>query len=118
MRISRHQVVNWRRHRKMAFQLWLISSLYLAGWVPLTIVLVIRIIALPSFLDDQLATMIYTINFIPLLLPFICLGVFPEIIKSIREIFRRQQRNQVGTVSIALRTQFRTKHNNRSDAQT
>ncbi len=28
MRISRHQVVNWRRHRKMAFQLWLISSLY------------------------------------------------------------------------------------------
>jgi hypothetical protein len=40
------QVVNWRRHRKMAFQLWLISSLYLAVWLPLIITLRIRMIKL------------------------------------------------------------------------
>jgi hypothetical protein len=103
-RISRQQNVNWRRHRKMAFQLWFISSLYVAGWLPLAITLMIRIIANPSFLDNQLADMIYTLNFIPLLLPFVCLGAFPEIINSIREYLRKQHRNQVGTGSIALQT--------------
>lgn len=94
-KISRHQGVQWRRHRKMAFQLWFISSLYLFGRLPLTLTQLIRIIVMSSFFNDQLATIFFLVYFIPLLLPMVCLGVFPEIINSTREAIERQRRNRV-----------------------
>ncbi len=99
-KISRHQVVHWRRHYKMAFQLWFISSLYLACWLPLALTQLIRITAMSSFMIDQRETIVFLVYFIPLLLPVVCLGVFPEIINSIRTAVGRQTRNRVGTVEL------------------
>ena len=82
-KISRRQVVNWRRHRKMAFQLWFISSLYLTGWMPFSITNIVQRTVSPSFMVDQLGTILFFIYFVPLLFPFVCLGAFPEIIRSI-----------------------------------
>jgi len=99
-KISRHQVINWRRHHKMTFQLWLISSLYLAGWLPLILTILIQTIVTPSFMVDQLETIMFMVYFIPLLLPIVCLGVFPEIITNIRETITRQRRNRVGIIKV------------------
>jgi hypothetical protein len=99
-KISRHQVVHWRRHYKMAFRLWFISSLYLACWLPLTLTQLIRITFMSSFMIDQRETIVFLVYFIPLLLPVVCLGVFPEIIKSIRTAVGRQTRNRVRTIEL------------------
>jgi hypothetical protein len=99
-KISRHQDVQWHRHRKMAFQLWFISSLYLTGWLPLTLTQLIRITVNSSFFNDQLATIFFLVYLIPLLLPIVCLGVFPEVLNSAREAIGRQRRNRV----VATRT--------------
>lgn len=62
-KIARHQVVNWGHHRKMAFHLWFISSLYFTAWLPLTLTQLIRITTIPSFLDDQLASIFFSCLF-------------------------------------------------------
>jgi hypothetical protein len=108
-KISRNQAVHWGRHRKMAFQLWSISSLYLILWIPTATVVFIQLVGVPSFLSDQFPILIFISNSIPVLLPFVCLGVFPEILKSVRNLFGKQRRNQVGTVTISLQTRFQAK---------
>jgi hypothetical protein len=98
--ISRHQVIHWRRHCKMAFQLWFISSLYLAGWLPFALTQLIQITAIPSFMVDQLETIFSLVYFIPLLLPVVYLGVFPQIMKNIRTAIGRQRRNRVDIIRV------------------
>jgi hypothetical protein len=101
-KISHHQVVNWRRHRKMIFQLWLISSLYLALWLPFTLSQIVRFTIAPTFFLDQYNTLLFIIYFIPLLLPIACLNTFPELLEKLREIIRRRIRmNRVGTTTVA-----------------
>jgi hypothetical protein len=109
-KVSRRQVVHWGRHRKMVLQLWCISTLYLGVWLPVAVVLLIRLIALPTFLDDQIGTLIYTTNFVPLLLPFVCLGIFPKIPKTIHNVLGMCKRNRVGTDLVRPQIQMRTGH--------
>ena len=93
----------------MAFQLWSISSLYLILWIPTATVVFIQLVGVPSFLSDQFPILIFISNSIPVLLPFVCLEVFPEILKSVRNRFGKKRRNQVGTVTISLQTRFQAK---------
>ena len=101
-KVSHHQLVNWRRHRKMTFQLWLISSLYLAFWLPFTLSKLIQYTIMPTFFLDQYDTMLFILYFIPLLLPIVCLNTYPELLKKIRGIVRRRtRRNRIGIPTIA-----------------
>jgi len=98
-KMSRHHVINWRRQRKMILQLWIVSSLYLGFWLPVVITELIQITVLPSFMIDQLETMLFFTYFIPLFLPMICLSTLPELMKKIMNIFALQQLNVIGVVS-------------------
>ncbi|UJR38763.1 hypothetical protein I4U23_031428 [Adineta vaga] len=98
-KISRQQAVNWRRHGKMVFQLWMISSLYMGFWLPVTITLFIQITFDPSFMSDQLETMQFAAYFIPLLLPVICLGALPELLNKIKSIIRMRRRNTINVIT-------------------
>ncbi|CAF1501061.1 unnamed protein product [Adineta steineri] len=60
--MSRQQAINWKRHRKMVSQLWIVSSLYLGFWLPSTITLLIEITILPSFMIDQLEKLMNVIG--------------------------------------------------------
>ncbi|CAF1426083.1 unnamed protein product [Adineta steineri] len=61
-KMSRQQAINWRRHRKMVSQLWIVSSLYLGFWLPSTITLLIQVTILPSFMIDQLEKLMNVIG--------------------------------------------------------
>ncbi|CAF3316324.1 unnamed protein product [Rotaria sp. Silwood2] len=65
-KMSRHQIIHWQRHRKMVLQLWIVSSLYMACWLPATITELIQITVMPSFMIDQMDTIGLLIYFIPL----------------------------------------------------
>jgi hypothetical protein len=83
----------------MILQLWIVSSLYLGFWLPVVITELIQITVLPSFMIDQLETMLFFTYFIPLFLPMICLSTLPELMKKIMNIFSLQQLNVIGVVS-------------------
>ena len=88
-RTSHHQPVTWRRHRKMTIQLGTVSSVYLAFWLPITIVQMIQITVLPSFMLDQVETLLFLIYFVPLLSPMVCMTTLPDLLKRIVRLIRR-----------------------------
>ncbi len=63
-KISHHQGINWKRHRKMVIQLWIISSLYMAFWLPLVIMQTIQVTVMPSFMIDQTETIMFLVYFV------------------------------------------------------
>jgi hypothetical protein len=97
-KISRKQVIHWQRHRKMVLQLWIVSSLYMGFWLPLTITEFIQFTAMPSFMIDQLEIMEFVVYFIPLFLPMICLSTLPELVKKIMDVIPTRQTNVIGVV--------------------
>ncbi|UJR09049.1 hypothetical protein I4U23_013297 [Adineta vaga] len=100
-KISHNQIIHWRRHRKMTFQLWMISSVYLAFWLPFTLSQIIRITVMPTFFLDQYDTILFIIYFIPLLLPIVCLNTYPELLRKMRDIIQRRiRRNRVDVRTI------------------
>jgi hypothetical protein len=101
--MSRHRVINWRRHRKMVLQLWIVSSLYMAFWLPMTITQLIQITVMPSFMIDQLETILYVVYFIPIFLPMICLSALPELVKIIINIIPPTNLNAIGVVTYTQR---------------
>ncbi|UJR07476.1 hypothetical protein I4U23_011765 [Adineta vaga] len=97
-KLSRQQVIHWRRHRKMVLQLWIISSLYMAFWLPVSITILIQITIDPSFMIDSLSTMQFFTYLIPLLLPMICLSTLSDLTKKILRRIINSRINIVGAV--------------------
>ena len=94
-RIARNQSVRWYRHRKMAFQLWFVSSLYMTGWLPLTFTGLVQFTGHPKFMLEHLSTIYFSLYFVPLFLPVVCLCLFPDVIKLVHQSLRRQMKTRV-----------------------
>ena len=82
---------DWQRQRKMAFQLGIISFVYLVVWIPLSIAQLGQIYIDPTFLLEQLDTFNFLVYIVPLILPMVCLISMPEIIKKFKTLIFRQQ---------------------------
>lgn len=92
--------LSWKQQRRMTIQLFCISSLYLAAWSPCLIVGLVQILGYPTFLaqiqSDYFLDLIY---FVCLLLPWVCLGLLPELLTWIKILCHcGQARNAVGTI--------------------
>lgn len=96
---QRQQRLNWKQQRRMTVQLFCISSLYLVGWTPSLIVGLVQILGHPTFLAEiQTTYFLDLINVICLLLPWICVGLLPELLRWIKAVCHlTKPRNMVGT---------------------
>ncbi|CAF1115395.1 unnamed protein product [Adineta ricciae] len=84
-KLRRQRVMPWKKQRRMTIQLLSISSLYFFGWFPSMVVAVVQQLWYPTFLADAQLDYIYDlVYFICLLLPWVCLGLFPEFTNWIR----------------------------------
>jgi len=97
-----HQQLNWRKHRKMAFQLLSISCLSLTIVFPQSLIIVIQQIGGPDYSEfgveaDPYFFFFYT--FLVFLLPFICLCHFPELRRKLR-FYNRKRQLTVGPMTI------------------
>ncbi|CAF1113982.1 unnamed protein product [Rotaria sordida] len=81
---------NWRHQRKMAFQLGIISFVYLAVWIPLSIAQLGQIYIDSTFLLIQSDTFNFLVYIVPLVLPMVCLMSMPELIKKLKTLIFRQ----------------------------
>jgi hypothetical protein len=100
--------VSWRQQRRMTTQLFCLSSLYIIAWGPCLIVGLVQILGFPTFLaeiqTDYFLTLIYVVC---LFLPWVCLGLLPELLAWIKRLCHcGQARNAVGTIP---QTQLLTK---------
>jgi phosphatidylglycerophosphate synthase len=86
------RVVNHRRRqRKLAIQLALISFIYLAVWMPLSIIQLGQIYIDPTFLLNYLNTFNFLVYIVPLILPMICLLSMSEILKQLKTLIFLQR---------------------------
>jgi len=87
------QSMNWRKYRKMLFQLISISSLYLSINFPISIIYILSITSFADRALKALECLSFFGYFIPLLLPFICLTSLPDVWRKIkRKIHRRAKK--------------------------
>ncbi|CAF2695955.1 unnamed protein product [Rotaria sp. Silwood2] len=100
-KISRHPIINWRRHRKLILQFWAMSSLHVALWLPLVWVSFVQITVMPSFMADQYTILGCITYYMPLLLPITCLCGIPELVKKIMDFIRKHRSNVVGVIHLA-----------------
>ena len=98
-KMSRQQGVDWRRHRKMILQLWIISSLHPGIWLPLVCTMLIRMTLDPLFMTDRLEAMQFALFFVPLLFPMICLSTQAELIKELKKLVRRRPFNKITAIA-------------------
>ncbi|CAF1134446.1 unnamed protein product [Rotaria sp. Silwood1] len=94
--------IDWRRQRKMALQLGIISTLYLVIWLPEGIGFLGQIYISSTFFLDQIDTFNFLTYLVPLLLPFACLISMPELIKKLKAILFRRQTMAVVPVTLKL----------------
>jgi hypothetical protein len=92
-KLRRQGAVSWRKQRRMTLQLLSISSLYFIAWFPNLVIGLIQQLILPTFLIEiQMQYIFYLTYLVCLLVPWVCLGLFPEFIKWIRNDLLRQNR--------------------------
>jgi hypothetical protein len=100
-----HQQVNWRKHRKMAFQLLSISFLSLTIIFPQSLITVIQQVGGPGMSTFGAVLnpyLFYLYTFVVFLLPFICLGHLSELWKK-TWIFKRKRRATVGPMTLNVK---------------
>jgi hypothetical protein len=82
----RHQLVSWRNQRRMTLQLLSVSCLYFIAWFPNLVIGIVQQLFSPTFLVDIQFDYIFDLTYlICLVLPWICLRLFPEFTKWISE---------------------------------
>ena len=85
------QIPNWTRHRKLTIQMLGISSLYLITGLPLCIVSLVQVAGISDFGLSLTPYLIMFIYFNPTLLPFVCLGILPELRQKLYCCIRRRR---------------------------
>lgn len=86
---------NWRRQQKLAFQLGIISFIYLAVWIPLSIIQLGEIYYDPNFLLDVLDTFNFLVYIVPLILPLVCLMSMSDVVKKLKSFICRKQQTTI-----------------------
>jgi hypothetical protein len=92
------QQSRWRQQRRMVLQLFCLSSVYILAWLPSITLFVVQIIYPGALAEVQSDYLFDLVSLAELVVPWICIGFLPDLIKWIKQLFRcRQARNLVGT---------------------
>ena len=96
---QQNRALSWKQQRRMTVQLFWLSSLYLIAWSPCLIVGLVQILGFPTFLAQiQTNYFLDLIYVVCLFLPWVSLGLLPELVVWLRIIFHcRPARNAVAS---------------------
>ena len=76
--------INWRRYRRMVIQLFSLASLFLPLTLPAMTVSIVQNCCLPTFASSIFVPYLnFLVRFLTLLLPFLCLSLFPELLPKL-----------------------------------
>ena len=100
-----HRPMNWRKHRKMSFQLISVSCLSLTIVFPQSLISVVRQFGGPGLSDFGASVdpyLFYLYTYVVLLFPFICLGCLSELWPKLWLLNRAVRRKVVPISPVAL----------------
>jgi len=92
--------MNWRKYRKMIFQVISILSLYLSISFSLSIIYIIHMISFFDWTVAPLECLSFFSYFIPFFLPLICLTSLPEIWTKLKTIIRPRMNRQIQPITL------------------
>lgn len=100
----RQSRAQWRKHRKMIFQLLLITSLFSSCQLPFNGVVFLQLfIVLPDLLTYiQIVYFYYLFWFLTLLLPMACMICLTEVMKNIKDFFMKRFRRTNTVVAATM----------------
>lgn len=93
------QPMNWRKHRKMMFQLISLSSLHLSITSPYYIYYIVDAVVHSDWSQQVWDFFSFLFYLIPLLFPFMCLAYLPDIWTDIKRITHRRQNQRIRPIS-------------------
>lgn len=112
---QQNECVTWSKQRKMTMQLACVSSLYLVGWSPCLIVGILQVFNSPTFFDQfQRDCFLDLIYLVCILLPWISIGLVPELSTSLRWYRRLGKTTNVVSVLTRVLLMKRTRINDPS----
>ena len=105
----RQQVVSWRKQRRMTVQLLSISCLYFFTWFPTLCIAVVQQLFIPDFLIQVQFNYVLDLTYvICLFLPWVCLGLFPQLIQWMKtRVFRRPRAPNAVVPTLQLTQHFK-----------
>lgn len=89
---KRHHPRNWKKCRRMTFQLLSISALYLSLNLPLMITFIVQIAGYPEWGVQAQHYLYFFTELIQYLLPFVCLTCLPNILLKMKSLFTQGDR--------------------------
>lgn len=103
---SLRQPIQWRKHRRMAFQLFSISAVYTIFNLPLTVMFLAHLLGLPSDVGVEPQLYFFFLAYwLPLLTPFVCLYALPSVQQKILQILRlERRRTRIDVITLQRQT--------------
>ena len=89
------QSVNWKKYRKMFYQLIPISTLYLSTKFPLCIAYILNYSYGTVWVQTIITCFSFLNYFIPIALPFVCIASLPNFHNTMKRYFRRRINRQI-----------------------
>jgi hypothetical protein len=93
-----HQVIEWRKQRKLAIQVILMSTLYLVFSLPLTIVYIVRLLGPPDWAMEVVPIFFLLSYFTIFFLPFVCLASLPQFWSTVENLCSRRRRRRIAPI--------------------
>jgi len=85
-----HHSPRWRKQRKLAIQVFLMSSLYVIFGFPLTIIYLVRMTLNTSWASDVMSVCFFLTYFVVFLLPCVCLSSLSKFWKRTHRVQQQQ----------------------------
>jgi len=96
---KRHRRPNWKKFRKMAFQLLSIAVLYLSLNLPLMITFIVQLAGYPEWGVQAQLYLYFFCTLLQYLLPFVCLPYFSGIWRTMKTLLTRSNRRVIPTLA-------------------
>jgi hypothetical protein len=95
-----HQVIEWKKQRKLATQVISMSMLYLLFSLPVTIIYIIRLFGQPDWAMEVVSIFFFLSYFTIIFLPIVCLATLPQFWDTVETLWSRgRRRGIVATVA-------------------
>jgi hypothetical protein len=90
-----HQVIEWRKQRKIAIQVISMSTLYLIFALPFTIIYIVRLSGQPDWAMEVVSVFFFLSYFTIFFLPFVCLATLPQFWDTVEKLCSPGRRRRI-----------------------
>jgi hypothetical protein len=93
-----HRLVQWKKQRRLAVQMIVLSLLFLIFSFPLAIIYLVRLFGPSNWADEVVPTFFFVSYYAVLLFPYVCLGNVPDLWNKLKQFNPKRRRRQTAAI--------------------